>query len=465
MQNVLTSRRTFLVGSLALGTTASLMSSAVSATALPRKPISAVEIDPGELQVLRDAIALLQAKDSVRPAPDGWQAIANPHVDHCFTGDAREIHFSWWFWPWHRAYLLAVEKRLQAVVGEPKLRLAYWDWFAVRSLPGALSSPIFRSGGGDKPNPLFDPTRAKGPADRPPGLDTATITEAVLGGYASEEDLLRRASFVAVGGRLAPPGGAASTTGIVEGGPHNNIHVWVGGFSGNMSQAFSPRDPAFLFHHCNIDRLWSAWLTLTTEGPHKNPPDPSWLNHTFPLPHSSGIGVETYKIGDLLDTEQLGYIYQAEPVRISQLQADQIAQANPTTLTFNTSPLDLSGGQVLTALQPLEQGNVRLRDLLPSRPATLTLSEIRLPPSTATIAIYVRSEQLQTNDEKNLVGVYTLLNPGGSSIVTDLQIPLPQRVSDLMATLQNVGFAVVANSANRERMTGFTVREMTLTIE
>ncbi|MBR1164605.1 tyrosinase family protein [Bradyrhizobium elkanii] len=466
MAPLLSSRRTLLLGSLALGATTSLATWAAPGSALPRRPVTAIETDPGELQILRKAIALLQGKDAGgRPASDGWQAIANPHVDHCFTGDTREIHFSWWFWPWHRAYLLAVEKRLQTVVAEPKLRLAYWDWFSVRGLPGALSSPTYKDGAQDKPNPLFDPTRAKGPEDRPAGLNTTTITDAVLGGYASEEDLLRRADFAVVGGQLAPPGGSASTTGVVEGGPHNNIHVWVGGFAGNMSQAFSPLDPAFLFHHCNIDRLWSVWLKLTSGGAHNNPTDPAWLNHTFPLPHPSGIGTDTYKIADLLDTEQSGYTYEGEPIRISQAQNERTAQTSTTTLKFNTSPLDLSGGEVVTGLQPLEQGNVRLRDLLPSRPATLTLSEIRLPPSTTTLAIYVRSEQIQRNEEQNLVGVYTLLNPRGSSIVTDLRVPLPQRVSELLATLPNLGFAVVANSVNRDRMSGFTVREMTLTIE
>jgi hypothetical protein len=465
MQGIFSNRRTFVIGSLALGATISLVGSAGSATVLPRKAVGAAEADPGELQLLRDAIALLRAKDSTRPAADGWEAIANPHVDHCFTGDSREIHFSWWFWPWHRAYLAAVEKRLQVVVGEPSLRLPYWNWFSVRDLPAALASPTYKAtGGAIKPNPLHDATRASGPADRPPGLDTATITDAVLGGYASEDDLLRLPSFPVVGGRVAPPGGARTTTGIVEAGPHNNIHVWVGGRSGNMAQAFSPRDPTFLFHHCNIDRLWSAWIGLKTGGPHKNPPDETWLNHTFPLPHPSGIGMETYKISEILSTEDLGYTYETESPRISQ-PLIQMAQATAMTLKLNSSPLDLSGGEALTGLQSLETSNTRLRELLPSRATTLVLSEIKLPASTATISVYVRSDGLQTNEERNLVGVYTLLNPTGSSVVTDLRIPLPQRISDLLATLPNVGFAVVASSLNRERMSGFTVQDVSLTIE
>jgi Common central domain of tyrosinase len=41
---------------------------------------------------------------------------------------------------------------------------------------------------------------------------------------------------------------------------HNGMHGWIGGPSGQMSQpAYSPSDPIFYLHHCNIDRLWAMW--------------------------------------------------------------------------------------------------------------------------------------------------------------------------------------------------------------
>ena len=39
---------------------------------------------------------------------------------------------------------------------------------------------------------------------------------------------------------------------------HNRVHVWVGG---DMLPSTSPNDPVFFLHHCNVDRLWEAWLT------------------------------------------------------------------------------------------------------------------------------------------------------------------------------------------------------------
>jgi tyrosinase len=39
---------------------------------------------------------------------------------------------------------------------------------------------------------------------------------------------------------------------------HNRVHVWVGG---DMLPSSSPNDPVFYLNHCNVDRLWEAWLT------------------------------------------------------------------------------------------------------------------------------------------------------------------------------------------------------------
>jgi tyrosinase len=38
---------------------------------------------------------------------------------------------------------------------------------------------------------------------------------------------------------------------------HNRVHVWVGG---DMAPGSSPNDPVFYLNHCNVDRMWEAWL-------------------------------------------------------------------------------------------------------------------------------------------------------------------------------------------------------------
>ncbi|EGC49733.1 tyrosinase [Histoplasma capsulatum var. duboisii H88] len=47
---------------------------------------------------------------------------------------------------------------------------------------------------------------------------------------------------------------------------HNNIHYWVGGDGGHMSQIpVATFDPIFWFHHCFLDRLFAIWQTLNPE--------------------------------------------------------------------------------------------------------------------------------------------------------------------------------------------------------
>jgi tyrosinase len=41
---------------------------------------------------------------------------------------------------------------------------------------------------------------------------------------------------------------------------HNDVHVWIGGDRGDMGPSSSPNDPVFFLHHCNVDRIWEAWM-------------------------------------------------------------------------------------------------------------------------------------------------------------------------------------------------------------
>ena len=40
-------------------------------------------------------------------------------------------------------------------------------------------------------------------------------------------------------------------------GPHGWGHNWVGGSMANTR--ISPNDPAFWFHHAQVDRIWATW--------------------------------------------------------------------------------------------------------------------------------------------------------------------------------------------------------------
>src|SRR5256885_15540262 len=57
-----------------------------------------------------------------------------------------------------------------------------------------------------------------------------------------------------------------SDTGAIESNPHNLVHIMVGGLQepyGFMSDPdYAALDPIFWVHHCNVDRLWAAWLKI-----------------------------------------------------------------------------------------------------------------------------------------------------------------------------------------------------------
>jgi tyrosinase len=53
--------------------------------------------------------------------------------------------------------------------------------------------------------------------------------------------------------------GGDNNTGALEDNPHNTVHVLIDGFMGGVQLA--ALDPIFWLHHCNIDRLWEAWLS------------------------------------------------------------------------------------------------------------------------------------------------------------------------------------------------------------
>src|SRR6185503_18384924 len=92
----------------------------------------------------------------------------------------------------------------------------------------------------------------------------------------------------------------------VNGTPHGVVHGAVGG---NMTGFnFAGLDPIFWLHHCNIDRLWEAWMnapgrTMVREARWLEGPLP--LRFVMPRPDGSAqqfIPRDTLKGGSLYPT-------------------------------------------------------------------------------------------------------------------------------------------------------------------
>ena len=178
------------------------------------------------------------------------------------------------FLPWHRIMLLAFEYNLQVALGDAGFALPYWDWVA----DGSTASPLWSntedflgtgSGGGLYYDPNLDPNLPGQYAVRlyedPDGKFGQISPRGVLREL-GKQDRLPNTTDVETAAKATEfdgPRYSGKSTGFrhnLEVNLHNHVHNWVGGDRGDMGPSSSPNDPVFFLHHCNVDRIWEAWM-------------------------------------------------------------------------------------------------------------------------------------------------------------------------------------------------------------
>lgn len=184
-------------------------------------------------------------------------------------------HGSWFFLPWHRAYLAAFEAIVAAKVKEltgADWALPYWNYFDAdnpdaRRIPDAFLAETLPDG---SDNPLRRYPRGAGvTAIEPEFADEFTLacmeeTDFVVGPDGS----------IGFGGVIAEIFVHTSRVfGDLEDNPHNSVHGLIGGYMGRVVTA--GLDPLFWLHHCNVDRLWEAWMNTPGRTMVR---DPRWLD-------------------------------------------------------------------------------------------------------------------------------------------------------------------------------------------
>ncbi|KAK8108340.1 uncharacterized protein PG998_010353 [Apiospora kogelbergensis] len=71
---------------------------------------------------------------------------------------------------------------------------------------------------------------------------------------------------------------------------HNNIHWWVGGEGGHMSQIpVATFDPMFWLHHCYLDRLFAIWQQLNQDKWFTESPQGDFPQRTIGIPKGDNI--------------------------------------------------------------------------------------------------------------------------------------------------------------------------------
>jgi tyrosinase len=193
-----------------------------------RKRASA--LSPSEKQRYIDCINQLNSG----PGPTPFATLVSFHADmsHNMHGSMGTVGRQR-FLPWHRRFLMELEKKMQAI--DPLAFIPYWKWTTNRSLPSWINNdkPTVKvpavSG---MPGTTITVTRS---STHPSGLPTA----------AQLDNLVKNTSI-----------DYTQFTSQLEG-YHNVVHGWVGGTMNNIM--VSPSDPVFWMHHAMIDRLWSLW--------------------------------------------------------------------------------------------------------------------------------------------------------------------------------------------------------------
>ena len=289
-----------------------------------------------EVAQLKAAYQAMRALDTSDPSdPRGFQQQANVHCFFCATSDPLiQVHGSWKFFAWHRAYLYFHERILGKLIGNANFRLPFWGWdsTAFHKMPVPYVTP------NNTTNPLFNSTRVLAPGTPLPDTDVGSATIPVI------SDVLGLATFDEFGG-------TASFGGIPEGSPHGSVHVDVGGDMGFFDTA--GRDPIFYQHHGTVDKLWSDWNKAAAT--HTNPTDAAFLNLTFSF-FDENKTWRSIKASQVLDHENsLRYVY--EPYRFWDtfrcLIWRRVATQWKTAQKLAVAPTDRALGDILRGSSPL----------------------------------------------------------------------------------------------------------------
>lgn len=232
-------------------------------------------------------------------------------------------HQTWYFLPWHRGYLLALEATIRDAVvrlgGPGDWALPYWNYFGPGDqykLPPAFASPDWPDGKGD--NPLYTPQRY-GPKND--GNVYIPLDQVNLNALKVPEFTGIPNGDPGFGGLDTGFSHYGQTSGDLESQPHNRVHTRVGGqdvsakLPGLMSDPDTAAlDPIFYLHHANIDRLWEVWLQGTVSL--GNPTEANWLGgpasigeRGFSMPYPPKGTPWDYTPAEMGDLSKLDYEY------------------------------------------------------------------------------------------------------------------------------------------------------------
>jgi tyrosinase len=265
----------------------------VLAAPLVRRDIGGLAASDPIITGYQAAVTAMKALSSTDQRSWSYQAaIHGTHSGLAKTAWNTCQHHTKFFWSWHRMYLHFFERIVRKYSGVSNWTLPYWNYSSPtqRQLPA-----VFRDSGSS----LFVPN-----PDRPSAWNDGSAS--LPASHVNTATGMAQINFY--------PGASSS----LEGNPHDNVHVDIGGFSGWMGDVqAAAQDPVFYVHHANLDRLWNLWKA---QGGGRVDPlsDSAWKNTPFTFFDENKTQVTMKGCDVLRAAAQLNYTYEGEPAQVNE---------------------------------------------------------------------------------------------------------------------------------------------------
>ncbi len=353
-----------------------------------RRSLHNMKLDDPDLATYRDFVKWMKAQDQRNAL--SWLGYASQHGT--LTGGYKYCpHGDWYFLPWHRGFVLMYEQAAASLMNNPGFAMPYWDWTLDRSVPEAFATPTYNNAA----NPLYIPARN----------NSLVLTDDVVGQSVMDQ-VYADTPFQKFGTSKNPgqnntdpswvPAGGGMQ-GTLERTPHNLVHNSLGGY---MPTPASPRDPIFMMHHSNIDRIWANWNAMGNQ----NETDPLWLTMAFQNNYLRPDGTPySMKVSDLLSTAALGYTYQdlavAKNISVNASRnltlLDMLARKKKPSIKRSTvaSKTRMTGDTLFRATSNLAEHSAKsvLTESAPKE-AFAILTDVQLGEKTLGVRVFVNLE-------------------------------------------------------------------------
>jgi tyrosinase len=180
-----------------------------------------------------------------------------------------EMHGNVGFLPWHRAYVLDLERALQAI--DPTIAVPYWRFD--QPAPNIFTQDF-----------MGEPNGNNSVKFRPGHPLEHWRTTVQVGITRKPRFQLNQPAFVIDEGQTLELGNDYADFATMEGDPHGNAHTSFSPSSPIFSVPVAVGDPLFFMLHANVDRLWAKWQQQNRRADFRDPdafaaPSPDRIGH------------------------------------------------------------------------------------------------------------------------------------------------------------------------------------------